>query len=84
MTININTTATQSDEADVLGGIISNDDIKTGGDIDIIPYVILNIVIFLIIIALIIISLLLKKKKVVEEDKNENTDVDVTSENGNE
>ena len=84
LTININTTATQSDEADVLGGIISNDDIKTGGDIDIIPYVILNIVIFLIIIALIIISLLLKKKKVVEEDKNENTDVDVTSENGNE
>ena len=84
LTININTTATQSDEADVLGGIISNDDIKTGGDIDVIPYVVLNVVIFLIIIALIIISLLLKKKKVVEEVKNENTDVDVTSENGNE
>lgn len=82
LTININTTATQSDEADVLGGIISNDDIKTGGDIDVIPYVILNVVIFLITISLIIISLLLKKKKVVEEVKNENNDVDATSENG--
>ena len=84
LTININTTATQSEKADVLGGIISNDDIKTGGDIDIIPYVVLNIIIFLVIIALIVIALVLKKKKIVEEENNEKANVDTTVEGRNE
>lgn len=75
LSINISTTATQSEEADIAGGIVSNDDIKTGGDIDVIPYVILNIIILLIIIALIVISLFLKKKKEVEpEETDESVD----------
>ena len=79
LTIDIATTATQSTNADVSGGIVSGD-VETGGDIDIIPYIILNIVLFLVFVSLIFVSILLKKKKraiksetsetLIEEEEN--------------
>lgn len=68
LTINIETTATQSSEADVSGGIYS-EDVATGGHINIIPYVILNIILFIVLVSLIVFSVLLKKKKVVIDDE---------------
>ena len=74
LSINIATTATQSDKADASGGIVSGD-IPTGGDIDTVPYVILNVILFSVFTSLVVVSVLLKKKKTTVKVEVSNSNI---------
>lgn len=68
-TINISSTAIQSEELDSLGGLTLSDDMpRTGGDIVPVPYIVLNLVI-LIINTILIVMHVIKRKKKTEEIK---------------
>ena len=70
MTVGIQATATQSDDYDAEGGLVSGIDAgRTGGSIVPVPYILLNLLI-LIIIAVLITLESLKRKKQSEEIQN--------------
>ena len=70
MTVGIQATATQSDDYDAEGGLVSGIDAgRTGGSLVPVPYILLNLLI-LIIIAVLITLESLKRKKQSEEIQN--------------
>jgi ribosomal protein L15 len=70
------TTKSQSEDLDAVGGLIFGTGTRTGGDLVPLPYIILNLLILLIIIALIILEILKRRKKSEEiKEYVENIDV---------
>ncbi|MBQ8293552.1 MAG: hypothetical protein IJX78_07135 [Bacilli bacterium] len=65
LTVEIKTTATQADNENAYGGI-EIEDVPTGGDFDLGPYIALNIIIMIIIIILIILELYKRKKDEID------------------